>query len=96
MVSTAMRRRPFDQLAETPQSPQPGDAFSRSLAPHAPAIGDHVTDCRTGRRAEVTGHLPAADGILRLELRDDSETYWHAPADEVRAAPSTAEAGGRA
>lgn len=77
------RGRPSDDAAAVEL--RPGEPFLISLAPEPPAVGDHVTDCRTGRRAEVTGHLPAVNGSPRLELRDTDGTHWHAPAEAVRA-----------
>lgn len=60
--------------------PRPGEPFpAPSLAPQPPAIGDHVTDCRTGRRAQVTAHIPGQ----RLAVADDTGTHWTLPAAEA-------------
>lgn len=76
-MPSILRGRPSDERTEaTP--PRPGEPFP-NLAPQPPAIGDHVTDCRTGRRAEITALLPRDV----LELCDDSLTYWTLPAAEA-------------
>lgn len=77
-MPSILRGRPFaDAEASTP--PRQGDAFPSSLAPEPPAIGDHVTDCRTGRRAEITAHLPGQ----RLAVADGTGTHWTLPAAEA-------------
>lgn len=85
MVSDTMRRRPFDQHAETEQSPQPGDAFSPTAARQPRELVYDALRCRIGE--VMPDPIPAAlrgdQPPRRIHLRPvGGGTEWTAdPAD---------------
>ena len=78
-MTIADRRRPFDLRAET-QSPQPGDAFSHSLAPQAQTVCTLINR-RPRDLPQFQAACAASEGRPVLELDAFAAlpgmTVWH-------------------